>query len=83
MKAQVLSRRFHHVFIVVSAVPEMDQLIPARLTKKINFLMFGVELKVVRAVFLRKPSLGSPRLRLGPDVPYMYSFVARSGLKFG
>ena len=38
--------------------------------------MFGVELKVVRAVFLPKTSPGSPRLRLGPDVPYLYSFVA-------
>ena len=51
--------------------------------QKINFLMFGVELKVVCAVFLPKPSLGSPRLRLGPNVPYLYSFVARSGLKLG
>ena len=48
--------------------------------QKINFLMFGMELKVVRAVFLPKPSPGSPRLRLGPDVPYLDSFVARSGL---
>ena len=45
--------------------------------------MFGVELKVVRAVFFPKPSPGCPRLRLGPDVPYLYSFVACSGLKFG
>ena len=44
--------------------------------------MFGVELKVVRAVFT-KPSPSSLRFRLGPDVPYLYSFVARSGLKFG
>ena len=44
--------------------------------------MFGVELKVVRAVFLPKPSPGSPRLRVGPD-PYLCFFVVRSGLKFG
>ena len=41
--------------------------------------MFGVELKVVRAVFLPKPSRAPRRLRLGPHVPYLYSFVGRSG----
>ena len=53
---------------------------PSSADQKINFLMFGVELKVVRAVFLPNLSPGSPRLRLEPEVPYLYSFVARSGL---
>ena len=48
-----------------------------------HFLMFGVEVKVVRAVFIPKPFPGSPRIRLGPGFPSLYSFVARSGLKFG
>ena len=78
MKAQVLSRHLQPVFIVRCA---RNGSVPAQLTQKNQFpdVWSGTESRS-RSLFT-KPFPGSPRLRLGPDVPYFYSFVARSGLK--